>query len=178
MDCSLPESSVLGIFQTWMLEWVAISSSRGSSWPRDWTCISSVSCITGIIGWTLCNHKRPLKCQRKKCEDILVETCPCKLLVFLSHLIPVEYSRAGVKSQVLLLSLGGWIPDAASLPLSPADYVTPCLQVEHLSSGLGWGTSELIICLLPRERNLQAVLCVLNFTVLWVNTSYTLWREE
>lgn len=44
---------------------------------------------------------------RKKCEDILVETCPCKLLVFLSHLIPVEYSRAGVKSQVLLLSLGG-----------------------------------------------------------------------
>lgn len=69
-----------------------------------------------------------MRCLRKKCEDILVETCPGKLLVFLSHLIPVEYSRAGVKSQVLLPSLGGWIPDAASLPLSPADYVTPCTR--------------------------------------------------
>ena len=74
IDCSLPGSSVLGIFQTWMLEWVAISSSRGSSWPRDWTCISSVSCITGIIGWALCNHKCPLKSQRRKCEDISRES--------------------------------------------------------------------------------------------------------
>ena len=36
-DCSPPGSSVHGIFQAWTLEWVAISFSRGSSWPRDWT---------------------------------------------------------------------------------------------------------------------------------------------
>ena len=36
MDCSLPGSSVHGIFQTKVLEWVAISFSRGSSQPRDW----------------------------------------------------------------------------------------------------------------------------------------------
>ena len=35
----------LGILQARILEWVAMSSSRGSSWPRDWTCISWVSCI-------------------------------------------------------------------------------------------------------------------------------------
>ena len=35
-------SSVHRIFQAKILEWVAISSSRGSSWPRDWT---SVSCL-------------------------------------------------------------------------------------------------------------------------------------
>ena len=40
MDCSLPSSSVHGIFQARILEWVAIFSSRGSFWPRDWTCIS------------------------------------------------------------------------------------------------------------------------------------------
>ena len=34
MDCSLPGSSVHGIFSARILEWVAISSSRGSSWPR------------------------------------------------------------------------------------------------------------------------------------------------
>ena len=44
MDCSLPGSSVHRIFQARILEWVAISSSRGSSWPRDRTCIS---CIAG-----------------------------------------------------------------------------------------------------------------------------------
>ena len=35
MDCSLPGSSVHGIFQARILEWVAISYSRGSCWPRD-----------------------------------------------------------------------------------------------------------------------------------------------
>ena len=42
MDCSLPGSSVHGILQARILEWVAISFSRGSSWPGDWTCISRI----------------------------------------------------------------------------------------------------------------------------------------
>ena len=44
MNCSLPHSSVHGIFQARVLEWVAISFSRGSSWPRDWI---QISCIVG-----------------------------------------------------------------------------------------------------------------------------------
>ena len=44
MDCNLPGFSVLGIFQTRVLEWVAISFSRESSPPRDRTW---VSCIAG-----------------------------------------------------------------------------------------------------------------------------------
>ena len=44
MDCSLPGSSVHGIFQARVLEWVAIPFSRGSSWPRGQT---RVSCIIG-----------------------------------------------------------------------------------------------------------------------------------
>ena len=43
MDSSLPGSSVCGILQTRILEWVAISSSRGSSRPRDWTRVSCTS---------------------------------------------------------------------------------------------------------------------------------------
>ena len=42
MDCSLPLSSVRGIFQARVLEWVAISFSRGSSQPRDWTWVSQI----------------------------------------------------------------------------------------------------------------------------------------
>ena len=41
-DCSLPGSSIHGIFQARVLEWVAISFSRGSSRPRDRTQISHV----------------------------------------------------------------------------------------------------------------------------------------
>ena len=44
MDCNLPGSYIHGIFQSRTLEWVAISFSRGSSQPRDWT---QVSCIVG-----------------------------------------------------------------------------------------------------------------------------------
>ena len=42
IDCSPPGSSVHGILQARTLEWVAMPSSRGSSWPRDWICISYV----------------------------------------------------------------------------------------------------------------------------------------
>ena len=45
MDCSPPGSSIHGILQSRILEWVAISSSRGSSQPRDRTHIFYISCI-------------------------------------------------------------------------------------------------------------------------------------
>ena len=44
MDRSPPVSSVHGILQARILEWVAMPSSRGFSQPRDWT---QVSCIAG-----------------------------------------------------------------------------------------------------------------------------------
>ena len=40
MDCSPPDSSVHGILQARIQEWVAISFSRGSSWPKDQTHVS------------------------------------------------------------------------------------------------------------------------------------------
>ena len=45
MDYSLPGSFVHGIFQARILEWVAISYSRGSSQSREQTCISCIFCI-------------------------------------------------------------------------------------------------------------------------------------
>ena len=69
MDCSPPGSSVHGIFQARVLEWVAIPFSRGSSQPRVQT---QVSCITGrlftaqpsgfsyITSVLVCSLERPL----------------------------------------------------------------------------------------------------------------------
>ena len=45
VDHGSPGSPVQGILQARILEWVAMPSSRGSSWPRDWTHISYISCI-------------------------------------------------------------------------------------------------------------------------------------
>ena len=49
MDRSPPGSSVHGMFQARILVWLAISVSRGSSQPRDWTYVSFLSCIVRQI---------------------------------------------------------------------------------------------------------------------------------
>ena len=56
MDCSLPWSTVHGVLQARILEWVALPFSRGTSWPRDWTCVSYVSCIGR---WVLYHNHHP-----------------------------------------------------------------------------------------------------------------------
>jgi len=50
MDCNQPGSSVQGIFQARILEWVAIYYTGGSSQPRDQACMS---CISWIGRWIL-----------------------------------------------------------------------------------------------------------------------------
>ena len=65
MDCSLPGSSVHGISQARILEWVAISCSRRSSQHRDQTRVSCISCIGRQILYQLCH---PLAYNWKKME--------------------------------------------------------------------------------------------------------------
>ena len=50
LDCSLPDSSVHGIFQARILEWLAIPFSRGCSRLKDQTIFGSVSILPGF-GW-------------------------------------------------------------------------------------------------------------------------------
>ena len=72
-DCRWPDSSVRGIFQARILEWVAISYSRGSSQPRDRTHISCVSC-TGrwvLQDWTTWDTHS----QAQACNHIIHASC-------------------------------------------------------------------------------------------------------
>ena len=59
MDCSSPGSSVLGVLQARILEWVAIPFSRGSSWPREWT---KVFHIVGRFFYCLSHQGSPTVC--------------------------------------------------------------------------------------------------------------------
>ena len=56
MDCRPPSSSVHGILQARILEWVAIPFSRGSFQPRDRT---QVSCIAGRFFTVWSNREAP-----------------------------------------------------------------------------------------------------------------------
>ena len=59
MDYSLPGSSVHGISQARILEWVAIPFSKVSSWPMDWI---QVFCIAGRFFTIWATREAPLQC--------------------------------------------------------------------------------------------------------------------
>ena len=71
VDCSPPGSSVHGILQAIILEWVAMPSSRGSSCPRDQTHVSRVSCIAGrfFTYWATCAAQSYLNSESFKEEN-------------------------------------------------------------------------------------------------------------
>ena len=81
MDCSSPGSSVHGIFQARILEWIAMSFSRGSSQPRDQTCFASISCI----GSRVLYHSATLEAHLIHSSH-LVNIFLCKLFYFTSVL--------------------------------------------------------------------------------------------
>ena len=75
MDYSPQDASVLGILQARILEWVAMLPFSGSSWPRDQTHISCISCTgrwvlyrstTREDNWLYSNAKYKVKKRRRK----------------------------------------------------------------------------------------------------------------
>ena len=73
-DCSLPGSCVHGIFWASILEWVAISFSRGSSPSRDWTQVSCISYILRYPPLPLVPPGKPIIL-----EHFLLFLIPCSL---------------------------------------------------------------------------------------------------
>ena len=72
MDCSPPGSYVHGMFQARILEWVAISSSKGSSQPRDQTPVFSDSCVSRWIFFTAEPPGKPLLISKElRCKSKL-----------------------------------------------------------------------------------------------------------
>ena len=77
--CTLAHQASLfmGFFQTRILEWVAMLSSKVFSWPGDWTHVTYVSCITGIFFTTepseepkdLYKHARIINGMLRKCSQ-------------------------------------------------------------------------------------------------------------
>ena len=66
IDCSPPGSSVHGILQARILEWVSMLSSRGSFQPRDGTQVSHIAGWFFTVWATSENSKKPNNCQSSK----------------------------------------------------------------------------------------------------------------
>ena len=77
MDCNPPVSSVHGIFQARILEWVAIFSSTGSSQPRGRTCVS----CTGK--WILYHRAKEVPTERLETQKMEKKNAFYKLLTFI-----------------------------------------------------------------------------------------------
>ena len=77
------------VLQARMLEWVAISFSRGSSWPRVWTCVSCVSCFaSGFFYHRATGEAQVLGLGRLIMVDVL-STLPFKWKLAYPHFPPV-----------------------------------------------------------------------------------------
>ena len=66
LDCSPPGSSVHGILQARILEWVAMPSSKGSSSPRDRTWVTCISCLAGRLLYLLSHQGNPNSAFKRK----------------------------------------------------------------------------------------------------------------
>ena len=114
MACSPPGSSVQRMLQARILEWVAISFSRGSSQPRDPT---HVSCIAGGFFTTESPGKPPVF------NVLVTQSCPtlCDPMdsTACQALLSMGFSRQGYWSGLPFLSPGD-LPDPGIEPGSPA----------------------------------------------------------
>ena len=79
MDCSLPCSTVHGIFQARVLEWVAIAFSRGSSQPEDQTRVSRIvgRCFTIRATREDLKYDHKWTSRQKQIHRHREQTCSC-----------------------------------------------------------------------------------------------------
>ena len=163
LDCSPLVSSVYGILQARILEWVAMPSSRGSSRPRDWTCVSCGSCIAGGFFTT----EPPEKPERFGVKDQVTQLCTslCDPMDYTGHgilqarileWVAFSFSRGSsqLRDQTQVSCIAGrffiswatreaqdyWsglpIPSPADLPNPGIDQGSPALKADSLPTEL------------------------------------------
>ena len=113
-DCSPPSCSVHEIIPARILEWVVILSSGGSSWPRDWTHISCVSCIGRQILYHWASWEAPMHWtnEYKKydpwcCDD---KKCAFKHSLFSSYRAPFTQPHLAIWIRCSNFPYYSWSP--------------------------------------------------------------------
>ena len=120
IDCSLAGSSVHGILQARILDWVAIPFFRGSSQPRDQT---QVSCIAGGFFTVWATRKAQVKVK-------VAQSCP-------TLCDPIDYTVHGILQARILEWVAFLFSRGSSQPRDQN-------QVSHIAGGFltSWATRE------------------------------------
>ena len=168
-DCSPPGSSVHGILQARILEWVAISFSRGSSRPRDWTCVSCLSC-TGkqiLYHWVTWEVRRTSSSVKSSSSIKSVFPLALSLLLNFWYGGGTGHSLAGIWSEMSFaecLQASGF-PCLQLAPQGCPDQARGCwkghsLSSKHLSASSPFLSVQLFVEF-PRGRTWKGLLITL-----------------
>ena len=119
VDCRLPGSSIHGIFQARVLEWVATSFSRGSSWPRDQTLVSRI--VGGFF--TVWATREEIQWRLGHFLNLMIKHCLLNLglsKIILNSKKDLIFTRNIILYSILVTSIShGWPPDYSwYLPVS------------------------------------------------------------
>ena len=132
MDCSLPGSSVHGIFQARVLEWVAIAFSRGSSSPRDWTRVS------GIVG-----RRFTIWATRDWANSTVSK----------ANVISSSQSLVPLEPAVSISKESRWIPQFKQ---KEQTYLSPAFLFYSGLQGIAWSAPTLVRLIFTQSTNLNA----------------------
>ena len=173
MDCSLPGSYVSEISQARILEWVAISSSRASSQPRDRTCVSCISCLSrqiryhcaiwkahsSFILWVINQHDFILLLKSGAClwHSSAAVCVTMNILTFHSFLLNFIEVSAAAKSLQSCPTLCD--PIDGSPPGSPVPGILQARTLEWVATALSnawkWNGSRSVMSNSSRPHGLQ-----------------------
>ena len=140
MDCSPPGSSVHGIFQARILEWVTMPFFRGSSWPRDWTHFSQYGVYHFKFSFV---HLHTYVYRRKHTVLFSMSVCVCLVVsnffvilwtIACQAPLSIRFSRQECWSGLPCPTPG----DLPELGIEPTSLAFPVLAGEFFTTSATW----------------------------------------
>ena len=170
-DCSQPGFSTHGISKARLLEWVSISSSRGSSQSRDRICISWISCIAKWIlyhcsTWEAWEMLVRTAKQRKACSSLLqAQLAACATVTAPDSWWPCSVS--GLFTERVLKYMVVNISNGQEIPLAPPGWLcnqVPPMVRSPLKTVLRYSAKEYhrIFCNFVKHSNANSLVSVLG----------------
>ena len=180
MGCSPPGSIVHEIFQARILQWVAISYSRGSSEPRDRNQVSRVSCIGSQILYHCTTWEAVNSCSVTQLCPTLCDPMDCSTPVFpvLHHLLDPAQTHVH------------WVSDAIQPPCALLPPFPPAFRLSQYQGLSQWVSfSHQVAKVLELQIQYQSFQWIfrVNFLEVWLVWSpcyqrvffnTTVWKQQ